>query len=110
MNYINKINSYNKILVILTNVFIKHKYILYLNHEKNGGTMDNNIEYLIKTVTLEQAKEQVEKIKFVDKNLKDFNKRKEIIDNVFNLQNEQISREVQNVLLFYIVYKIKGGK
>ena len=70
--------------------------------------MNNNIEYLIKTVTLEQAKEQVEKIKFVDKNLKDFNKRKEIIDNVFNLQNEQISREVQNALLFYIVYKIKG--
>ena len=54
--------------------------------------MDNNIEYLIKILTLEQAKEQVEKIKFVDKNLKDFNKRKEIIDNVFNLQNEQISR------------------
>lgn len=28
MNYINKINSYDKILVILTNVFIKHKYII----------------------------------------------------------------------------------
>lgn len=34
MNCINKINSYNKILVILTNVFIKHKCMSYLNHEK----------------------------------------------------------------------------
>jgi hypothetical protein len=70
--------------------------------------MIDNLIYMMQTSTVEQLKLEIEKNVFVDKNLKDFNKGKEVIDKLIELSNVQES--VKYYLLLYCMYKMKGGK
>lgn len=47
---------------------------------------------------------------FVDKDLKDFTKGKEILDSLFELNSSNISGLVKDALILYKMYKLKGGK
>lgn len=44
--------------------------------------MIDNLMYMMQSTTVEQFKTEIDKNTFVDKNLKDFNKGKEVIDNL----------------------------
>ena len=70
--------------------------------------MIDNLLYMMQTTTVEQLKAEINKNKFVDKNLKDFNKGKEVVDNLLELNN--VDDAVKNALFLYCMYKIKGGK
>ena len=70
--------------------------------------MIDNLLYMMQTTTVEQLKAEINKNTFVDKNLKDFNKGKEVVDNLFEWNN--VDDAVKNVLFLYCMYKIKGGK
>ena len=70
--------------------------------------MIENLMYMMQSTTVEQFKTEIDKNTFVDKNLKDFNKGKEVVDNLFELNN--VDDAVKNVLFLYCMYKIKGGK
>lgn len=69
--------------------------------------MNNNVLWMLQTMTLDQLKKEIDSNKFVDKKLKDFEKGKSAIDNLKDLQN--IDLDVQYALLMYAIYKIKGG-
>ena len=73
-----------------------------------GVVMINNLVYIMQTTTVEQLKAEIDKNTFVDKNLKDFNKGKEIVDNLLELN--KVDDSVKFALLLYCMYKIKGGK
>jgi len=76
-----------------------------------GGTiMIENLMYMMQTTTVEQLKMEIDKNTFVDKNLKDFNKGKEVVDNLLELSKTNVDDSVKYVLLLYCIYKIKGGK
>ena len=47
--------------------------------------MIDNLMYIMQTTTVEQLKAEIDKNTFVDKNLKDFNKGKEMVDNLLEL-------------------------
>lgn len=47
---------------------------------------------------------------FVDKDLKDFTKGKEILDSLFKLNSSDVSGLVKDALILYGMYKLKGGK
>lgn len=70
--------------------------------------MIENLMYMMQTTTVEQLKAEIDKNTFVDKNLKDFNKGKEIVDNLLELN--KVDDSVKYALLLYCMYKIKGGK
>lgn len=70
--------------------------------------MIDNLVYMMQTTTIEQLKAEIDKNTFVDKNLKDFNKGKEIVDNLLELN--KVDDSVKFTLLLYCMYKIKGGK
>lgn len=70
--------------------------------------MFDNLMYMLQTTTVEQLKAEIDKNTFVDKNLKDFNKGKEVIDNLFELR--KVEDSVGYALILYCMYKIKGGK
>ncbi len=70
--------------------------------------MIDNLVYMMQTTTVEQLKAEIDKNTFVDKNLKDFNKGKEIVDNLLELN--KVDDSVKFTLLLYCMYKIKGGK
>lgn len=70
--------------------------------------MIDNLVYMMQTTTVEQLKSEIYKNTFVDKNLKDFNKGKEIVDNLLELN--KVDDSVKYALLLYCMYKIKGGK
>lgn len=72
--------------------------------------MIDNLMYMIQTTTIEQLSAEIDKNKFVDKNLKDFDKGKEIIDNLLELGKTNVDDSVKYTLLLYCIYKIKGGK
>ena len=72
--------------------------------------MIDNLMYIMQTSTLEQLKTEIDKNIFTDKELKDFNKGKEIIDNLIELNKTNIDGNVKNVLMLYCMYKLKGGK
>ena len=67
-----------------------------------------NLMYIMQTTTIEQLKSEIDKNTFVDKNLKDFNKGKEIVDNLLELN--KVDDSVKYALLLYCMYKMKGGK
>ena len=69
--------------------------------------MIDNLVYMMQTTTVEQLKAEIDKNTFVDKNLKDFNKGKEIVDNLLELN--KVDDSVKFTLLLYCMYKIKGG-
>lgn len=70
--------------------------------------MIDNLMYMMQMTTIEQLKSEMDKNTFVDKNLKDFNKGKEIVDNLLELN--KVDDSVKYVLLLYCMYKMKGGK
>lgn len=70
--------------------------------------MIDNLVYMMQTTTVEQLKSEIDKNTFIDKNLKDFNKGKEIVDNLLELN--KVDDSVKYTLLLYCMYKIKGGK
>ncbi len=72
--------------------------------------MIDNLMYVMQTTTVEQLKNEIDKNTFVDKNLKDFNKGKEIIDNLLELNKQNVDENVKNALMIYCMYKLKGGK
>ena len=59
-------------------------------------------------MSIDDLKEEIDKNKFVDKDLKDFEKGKDIIDNLSKLND--IDENVKYALLLYVIYKAKGGK
>lgn len=67
----------------------------------------NNFMYILQNYTIEQLKEQIDQTQFVDKNLKDFNKGKEIIDELIELQKNNLDCSVQKMLIIYGAYKAK---
>ena len=76
-----------------------------------GGTiMIENLMYMLQTTTVEQLKMEIDKNAFADKNLKDFNKGKEVVDNLLELNKTNADDSVKYALLLYCMYKIKGGK
>lgn len=70
--------------------------------------MIDNFMYMLQTTTVDQLKTEIDKNKFVDKNLKDFNKGKDAVDKLFELNN--VDDSVKYSLILYYMYKIKGGK
>lgn len=69
--------------------------------------MIDNLMYMMQTTTVERLKAEIDKNTFVDKNLKDFNKGKEVVDNLLELN--KVDDSVKYALLLYCMYKIKGG-
>ena len=72
--------------------------------------MIDNYIYMMQTATLEQLKNEMDKNLFVDKDLKDFTKGKEILDSLFELNSSDVSGLVKDALILYGMYKLKGGK
>ena len=70
--------------------------------------MKNNLFYVIQSMSIDDLKEELDNNKFVDKDLKDFEKGKDIIDNLSKLNG--IGDNVKYALLLYAIYKAKGGK
>lgn len=72
--------------------------------------MNDNLLWMIQSMTIEQLKKEIDKNSFVDKNLKDFNEGKEIVDNLLELNKTNVDDSVKYAVLLYCMYKIKGGK
>lgn len=72
--------------------------------------MIDNFMYMLQTTTVDQLKTEIDKNKFVDKNLKDFNKGKDAVDKLFELNKNNVDDSVKYFLILYYMYKIKGGK
>lgn len=72
--------------------------------------MNNDLLYIIETITVDQLKKELNKNIFIDKKLKDFNKGKEVIDNLLELNNPNVDDRVKEALMIYCIYKLKGGK
>ena len=72
--------------------------------------MNDNLLWMIQSMTIEQLKKEIDKNTFVDKNLKDFNEGKEIVDNLLELNKTNVEDSVKYAVLLYCMYKIKGGK
>ena len=72
--------------------------------------MINDLIYMMQTATVEQLKSEMDRNTFADKNLIDFNKGKEVIDSLLELNRENVDDSVKYALLLYCMYKIKGGK
>ncbi len=72
--------------------------------------MIDKLMYMIQTTTAKQLKAEIDRKTFVDKDLMDFNRGKEIIDNLIELNNTNMDDSVKYALLLYCMYKIKGGK
>ena len=70
--------------------------------------MKNDLFYIIQSMSIDNLKEELDNNKFVDKDLKNFEKGKEIIDNLSKLND--IDDNVKYALLLYVIYKAKGGK
>ena len=72
--------------------------------------MNDNLLWMIQSMTIEQLKKEIDKNTFVYKNLKDFNEGKEIVDNLLELNKTNVEDSVKYAVLLYCMYKIKGGK
>lgn len=72
--------------------------------------MIDNFMNMLQTTTVDQLKAEIDKNKFVDKNLKDFNKGKDAVDKLFELNKNNVDDSVKYSLILYYMYKIKGGK
>ena len=70
--------------------------------------MNNNVLWMLQSMTIEQLKKEIDNNTFVDKKLKDFENGRKIIDGFKDIQN--MDQDVQYALLMYAMYKIKGGK
>ena len=78
------------------------------NNDLGGGTMNNNVLWMLQSMTIDQLKKEVDNNNFVDKKLKDYVNGRKAIDGFKDIQN--MDQDVQYALLIYAMYKIKGGK
>lgn len=78
------------------------------NNDLGGGTMNNNVLWMLQSMTIDQLKKEIDNNSFVDKKLKDYNNGRKAIDGFKDIQN--MDQDVQYALLMYAIYKIKGGK
>ena len=77
------------------------------NNDLGGGTMNNNVLWMLQSMTVDQLK-KIDNNSFVDKKLKDYENGRKTIDGFKDIQN--MDQDVQYALLMYAIYKIKGGK
>ena len=78
------------------------------NNGLGGETMNNNVLWMLQSMTIDQLKKEVDNNNFVDKKLKDYVNGRKVIDVFKDIQN--MDQDVQYALLIYAMYKIKGGK
>ena len=78
------------------------------NNDLGGGAMNNNVLWMLQSMTIDQLKKEIDDNSFVDKKLKDYENGRKTIDGFKNIQN--MDQDVQYALLMYAIYKIKGGK
>ena len=78
------------------------------NNGFGGETMNNNVLWMLQSMTIDQLKKEIDNNSFVDKKLKDYENGRKTIDGFKNIQN--MDQDVQYALLMYAIYKIKGGK
>ena len=78
------------------------------NNDLGGGTMNNNVLWMLQFMTVNQLKKEIDNNSFVDKKLKDYDNGRKAIDGFKDIQN--MDQDVQYALLMYAIYKIKGGK
>ena len=78
------------------------------NNDFGGGTMNNNLLWMLQSMTIDQLKKEIDKNSFVDKKLKDYENGKKIIDDFKDIPN--MDKDVQYALVMYTIYKLKGGK
>ena len=78
------------------------------NNDFGGGTMNNNVLWMLQSMTVGQLKKEIDNNSFVDKKLKDYENGRKTIDGFKDIQN--MDQDVQYALLMYAIYKIKGGK
>ena len=78
------------------------------NNGLGGETMNNNVLWMLQSMTIDQLKKEVDNNNFVDKKLKDYENGRKTIDGFKDIQN--MDQDVQYALLMYAIYKIKGGK
>ena len=78
------------------------------NNGLGGGTMNNNVIWMLQSMTVDQLKKEIDNNSFVDKKLKDYENGRKTIDDFKDIQN--MDQDVQYALLMYAIYKIKGGK
>lgn len=70
--------------------------------------MNNNMLWMLQSMTINQLKKEIDNNSFVDKKLKDYENGRKTIDSFKDIQN--MDQDVQYALLMYAIYKIKGGK
>ena len=70
--------------------------------------MNNNVLWMLQSMTIDGLKKEIDNNNFVDKKSKDFENGRKIIDGFKDIQN--MDQDVQYALLMYAMYKIKGGK
>lgn len=78
------------------------------NNGLGGGTMNNNVLWMLQSMTVDQLKKEIDNNSFADKKLKDYENGRKTIDGFKDIQN--MDQDVQYALLMYAIYKIKGGK
>ena len=78
------------------------------NSGLGGETMNNNVLWMLQSMTVNQLKKEIDNNSFVDKKLKDYENGRKTIDGFKDIQN--MDQDVQYALLMYTIYKIKGGK
>ena len=78
------------------------------NNGHGGGTMNNNVLWMLQSMTVDQLKKEIDNNSFADKKLKDYENGRKTIDDFKDIQN--MDQDVQYALLMYAIYKIKGGK
>ena len=78
------------------------------NSGLGGETMNNNVLWMLQSMTVNQLKKEIDNNSFVDKKLKDYENGRKTIDGFKDIQN--MDQDVQYALLMYAIYKIKGGK
>lgn len=78
------------------------------NNVCGGETMNDNVLWLLQSMTIEQLKKEIENNSFVDKKLKAYEKGKKVLDEFTEILD--MEQDVQDALLIYAIYKIKGGK
>lgn len=78
------------------------------NNGLGGGTMNNNVLWMLQSMTIDQLKKEIDNNSFANKKLKDYDNGRKTIDGFKDIQN--MDQDVQYALLMYAIYKIKGGK
>ena len=78
------------------------------NNGLGGGTMNNNVLWMLESMTIDQLKKEIDNNSFANKKLKDYDNGRKTIDGFKDIQN--MDQDVQYALLMYAIYKIKGGR